>query len=213
MKKKYIPLIIIFIILFLGVFYYYFHPLFNKSYKQLFIHKITDISYARSYYSVLSSFFALLTGLTGLSLGYIYFTKRIKIEDERLNFNKKLRLIEFLKDEIDKFDDLVDSLICFKFTNEIELNDNRDKIEKSYDKIRLILENNEKFLKLKQEEVIEIVRIYSFVDKCDLIKRTKFKDISKRKLKAQRSDFSIIINNARIVCYNNLFADQDNLKL
>lgn len=174
---------------------FYLVPIYFQGIRILPLRRL-NLSEARNYYSILSSFITLL----GLLLGYVYYTHKLTTDKINADQERKRKRLDFLIVEINKYDDLVDEIICFHFSDSIQLMKIRQKILKNSESIESMLSLKERLFGFTDEEAMTILRVHSFVEKNDILMRSSFEDLDKEKLLSIRSQYIDLIREARRIC-------------
>lgn len=201
---KKILILILCACLFILLLYFLINPLF-LSFNRLFIlRKFTNIEYAKNYYQIVSSFFTVIITVLGLFLGYLYFHSRLQFDDSISNRDRKWKNLECIIKELNIFDSLVDSVISKRFSTQKELHTLRCKIERSFENIEIMLEQNQNLLNLKDEDIKRILNVNSFVDNNDILMRIKNSKLNTEVLSSLKDEYIGYIQDARRVCYGNI---------
>lgn len=183
--------------LYLTVLYFYVRPLgFGVLHWQGM-----DLVTAKDYYSILSSFITLMLGTAGLVVGYCYYAGKHKTDQSLAAIERKRKRLDDLINKIDTYDSHVDNLLQGRFQNENELSLLRSKVTRSYETIEIMLDLNQTLLGLGEEDLRDIIKVNSFVEKNDLIMRTTVSEMKQDLPHEEREKYIDLIQNARRACY------------
>jgi len=191
--------------IFLGLLYlivlcFYILPIFARGFS-IFCWWKMDLTRAKDYYGILTTFTTLILGTAGLILGYFYYRDKNRTEQSLATLERKRKRLDDLIDKLDLFDSQVDALLLRQFKDENELFLLRNKITRSFETIVIMLEQNEDLLGLHKEDIREIIRVNSFVEKNDLIMRARVIEITPEVLHETREKYIDLIQNARRACF------------
>lgn len=184
-KRKWIPALIVYIILLLILTILLFILMGNSP--------SPDINWVRNYYNIVSSITSSIVGITGIILGMFYY------------FDKERRSkTNILKKEIEDYDTCVKNILKLTIKDEEELKETRTKIDSINDRINMMLDNDTKFIRLDDRHVSKILNINSVVEKSEVIMRISFDEL-KRVDKASVLDvYEAALKEALLVCYGEL---------
>jgi hypothetical protein len=178
--------------LYLTVLYFYIRPLgFGVLHWQGM-----DLAIAKDYYSILSSFITLMLGTAGLVVGYCYYAGKHKADQSLAAIERKRKRLDDLINKIDTYDSHVDNLLQGRFQNENELSLLRSKVTRSYETIEIMLDLNQTLLGLGKEDLRDIIKVNSFVEKNDLIMRATVGEMKQDLLHEEREKYIDLIQNA-----------------
>jgi hypothetical protein len=198
MKRK---IIWIFLgLLYLIVFCFYLSPILARKISIFYWWRM-DLNKAKDYYGILTSFNTLILGTAGLILGYFYYKDKNRTDQSLATIERKRKRLDDLIDKIDLFDSQVDALLQRQFKDENELFLLRNKIIRSFETIEIMLELNEDLLGLHKEDLRDIIKVNSFVEKNDLIMRARVIELTPEVLHETREEYIDLIQNARRACF------------
>lgn len=178
-------------------FFYLFSPLYWKAPSAIIFHKLHSLSDARNYYTVLSSVSSVLTGFLGLALGYMYFVRRNEFEVKTSLTNRMRARIQLIIDQLNKYDEQVDEILSGRCTLDNDLERARGKIERLFEIVEILIDNNEKLLKFTMDEIKIVMAINSFVEQKPEIMELKGSELNKADLYAIRQTYIEMIQDAR----------------
>ncbi len=183
--------------------YYTVLPLFPWiELDQLVSYRLRNLDDARNYYTVVSAVVTTLIGTSGLFLGYFYFENR-KLHDTRARATtERVKRLELLLSELDNYDASVMKIMRRLSRDGNELGRERLALERSFDKTATMLEVGEALFGMTSVELIEVLSVESYVDKCDLIVKAPFEDLKKADMAETERLYAPLIRSARRVCYN-----------
>ena len=161
-----------------------------------------NLSDARDYYTILSSWITFFIGVTGLILGFFYYRHKLQVNSNISSIERKRKRLDDLISKIDSFDNLVDNVIHRRFSNTKELKQLRCRISRSFESIEIMLELNHKLLGLDETDVKTILKVNSFVDKNDIIMHCNYTSLNEDILLTVKDAYVDLIQNARRTCYN-----------
>jgi len=178
-----------------------FSPIFINFYRPILLDHFPSLDDARNYYSVISSSFGVIIGVLGLILGYLYYHNRNQFEAETKDGEYKRKHLEIFMAELNNYDRFVHKILSISVRDEIELRGVRDDIDRSFDIIVSMLEEGLDLLGLTKEDMDEIIKVNSFVDKSKLISHCSYGELDLDKLYPIRDRYAELIKNARRKCY------------
>lgn len=179
--------------------YFYFAPIYLQG-LSIFSPRPLNLSSARDYYSVLSSFITLLA----LFLGYLYYIHKLQVDKEVAERDRKRKRLDILIEEINNYDNWVDELIHFRFNDDAELEKIRNKISRSNEKIVAMLMHKTKLLGLDDKNGRRIIRVHSFVEQNDILMQYDYRDLTKEKLLSVKNKYIELIQDARQTCFEKI---------
>jgi len=195
---------LLFLVVFVFAVYLVFSPVFIKYYQSILLNRFSSsLEDARNYYSVVSSSFGVIIGVLGLILGYLYYRNRNQFEAETKERENKRKHLKIFMAELNNYDKFVHKVLSISVRDEFELRGVRDEIDRSFDIIVSMLEGEEKLdlLGLTKEDVNEIIKVHSFVDKSSSISHCPHKDLDLNKLYPIKDQYIELIKKARQKCY------------
>lgn len=195
-------LLIVAVSLALLVLYFYIAPVYVRRDAIFYVHERSGLSLndARNYYTVLSSFIALL----GLALGFAYYFHKLKVDRANAEQERKRRHIDHLIKELDTYDDLVDEIISRRISSATELARTRGKLSRSYETVTTMLTHKTKLLGFSDEDAQAIFRVHSFVEQNRLLMQADFDDLKNADLSSVKSPYVDRIQEARTKCYEKI---------
>jgi hypothetical protein len=193
MKKTIAAGAIAAVIILIIALYFYFSPVFIQPRK-------FSLDSARNYYTVLSSFVALL----GIVLGFLYYIHKLGVDRKGAEQERKRQNLDYLIRELKTYDELVDEIIHFRFSNCDELEKIRGKISRSYETIILMLMHKTKLLGLNDNEAQTILRVHSFVEQNDILMKEQFDNLTKEKTLSVKSAYVDLFQEARKTCFEKI---------
>ncbi len=196
-KKKSISCLAVFIVI--SLLYFYFSPIYIEG-LSIFQPRRLNLSDARNYYTVLSSFITLV----GLFLGYLYYIHKLKVDKETAELERKRQNLDYLIKAINNYNDWVDEIIHFRFSNSTELEKIREKISRSYETITTMLTHKTKLLGFNDENAQTIFRVHSFVEQNKILMQDSHQDLTKEKLLSVKSKYIDLIQDARQTCFEKI---------
>ncbi len=196
MNKRIAAAIALVIVLLL---YFYLSPVYFQGVR-IFQPRHFNLDGARNYYTVLSSFIALL----GIILGFLYYNHKLEIDKRAGEQEEKRQNLNYLIKELDKYDDLVDEIIHFRPSNPIELDRIREKISRSYEKITTMLMHKTKLFGFNDKDAQAILRVHSFVEQNAILMQKRFEDLTKIELLSVKSSYVDLIQEARKACFEKI---------
>lgn len=187
-------------LLYLTVLYFYAAPIITKGPSVLRL-RAFDLGTAKDYYSILAAIVTLLFGTAGIALGYFYYKDKNTAEQSAAARERKRKRLDNLIEKIDAYDNQVDTILQRRFSNDSELSQLRSTLTRSFETIVIMLELNPELLGLEGEDLRDIIKVNSFVDKNDLIMRARFSELNQGGLNEIREEYIDLIQNARRACY------------
>lgn len=188
--------------IFIVIAYFILSPLYFLYPEQVFIHKLTNLSSARNYYTVLSTGINALIGFIGVCLGFFYYFHKIDVENNKSESDRVRSRINVIIDHLNKYDEYVDEILEKRFDDAKRLSYLRSKIRRGPEIINALLQHNDKLVKgFNTDDVMTILQVFSFVEKSDQIQNLDIDDLLKADLKNIRSDYIDQIQEARKTCY------------
>lgn len=170
--------------------YFIFAPFKFPIWQHIVVHQLRNLEDARNYYTIISSISTVLTGLGGIFLGYHYFTNK-KVND-RANI-----IIE----QLNKYDESVDEILNLRIESQSILNQKRQKIERNFEIIECIIDNNTSLLNYSKKELKAILDVNAYVDKSDVIMRISYEELNRVDLGSTKTEYIGKIQEARKICY------------
>jgi predicted transcriptional regulator len=181
--------------------FFIFIPLNYKYPSQVLIHQLNDLTSARNYYTILSSISGIVTGFLGLLLGYIYFDRKNKLDETAKNRERRLNRLQFVIDQLNKYDDQVDEIISSRVTDVESLSRCRSRILRYFENVQILIEHNEILLGLCDDDLFHIMRVNSYVEQSVEIMETNFEVLKSLNLATVRATHIENIFEAKRVCY------------
>lgn len=194
--------VLFFVLLILVATYFLLVPLLYSEIPNILSpRKFPNLEYATNYYVLLNNFFGVVVGVGGLSLGAYYFLSR-KLLDEKIKNNDILnQRQEKLFNELEEYNSCVHKILSLAVNNEQELRHTRSIMSAKFENIELML-NKLDYLGLSEEAADAILKVNSFVDKCDLISQSRFSKLNLNSLYPQKDRFIELMKNAKkISCF------------
>jgi hypothetical protein len=165
-------------------------------------HKLINLTQARNYYTVVSAAVSSLMTAGGLFLGFFYYFHKKEVEDFKGCTDRRRARISLIIDQLDKYDEYIDEILCKRVDSPARLDYLRGKIARAPEIINAMLENNQKIsLGFTDSDVMKILQVFSFVDKCPEIRSYHYNTLQNGELKFLKSDFIDKIQLARTTCY------------
>lgn len=155
--------------------------------------------------SIITKFLNIIIGSIGLFLGIFYFSSRISYDRECVTIEKKNNRLNMILDQLNIYDGFVSSLLRMEITDDISLEKIRDKIERSFELVQLLLENNNEILNLTDEDIKIVTKVNAYVDKCEVM-MISYIDIKAHEINfmEQKRDYIPLIQDAKMVCLQNM---------
>ncbi len=196
---------ILFTIVFLAILalilHFILYPLYFKNLNSIFTYKLDTLVTARNYYSTISSIVTTLSSFAGVTLGLFYYFHK-KENDEKSGRNERIRTrIKLIIDQLNTYDSLVAEVILKRVENEKDLEIVRGKISRCPEIINAILDNNEKLLNFKPDEVETIMKLFSFVEQCKYIMEEPHDTVSTVEIRDIKGTYIDLLQETRKVCY------------
>lgn len=196
-----ISFLIVFLAIFALITHFILYPLFFKDLNSIFTHQLDNLITARNYYSTISSIVTTFSSFAGVTLGLFYYFHK-KENDEKAGRNERIRTrIKLIIDQLNTYDSLVAEVILKRVENEKDLEKVRGKISRCPEIINAILENNEKLLNFKPNEVETIMKLFSFVEQCKYIMEEPHDIVSKGEIRDLKETYIDLLQETRKVCY------------
>lgn len=190
------------IILFLPIAYFIFSPLQFLSVNKILVHKLPNLSEARNYYTVVSTAVSALIGVAGVCLGFFYYFHKKEVDDNKSGADRRRARISLIIEQLNKYDDYVDEILCKRVDSAIKLDYIRGKISRGPEIINAMLEQNETLnIGFDRDDIMIILQVFSFVDKCPEISSYHYNTLQSTELKFIKSDYIDKMQEARKVCY------------
>ena len=183
--------------------YLYLAPIIIKGPDVLRARRL-NLSNAKDYYAILSSWITFFVGFMGLALGYVYYRHKLGVDTENAANEKKRKRLDDLISKLNAYDALVDDILHRRFENAVALRQLRSKISRSFEEIVIMLELSQKLLGLNDSDVRVILRVNSFVDKDRTIMQDEINALSDDVLSLVKETYIDLIQDARRVCFNNV---------
>jgi hypothetical protein len=177
--------------------YFLFSPLFVKSIDVVLKHNLHSLSDARNYYTVLSSVSSIVTGFLGLILGYMYFKMRNEFESNSSLSNRMRGRTQLIIEQLNKYDEQVDEILSGRCTLDEELKRYRGKIERLFEIVEILIDNNEKLLKFTEDDIKTVMYVNSFVEQTPEIMEFNIIELGKSNLSDLRQTYIEKIQDAR----------------
>jgi hypothetical protein len=162
---------------------------------------IPNLEAARNYYSVVSSILGVIVGVAGLTLGCFYYHNRNSVEADNKKRDLKRRRMEVFIDELDTYDNLIHRILTLSINNEQELRLTRAELTRSFELIESMLEQGLDLLGFDTVDMNEILKVNSYIDKCNLIMHSRFDELDLSHLYPIKDRYVELIKNARRKCY------------
>ena len=190
------------IILILPISYFILSPLQFLSVNKIFIHKLTSLGEARNYYTVVSTAISAVVGVAGVCLGFFYYFHKREVDDHQNGAERRRARISVIIEQLNKYDEYIDEILCKRVESPIRLSFLRGKIARGPEIINAMLEHNESInLGFSNADMMVILQIFSFVDKCPEIMSYHFNTLQSADLKFIKSDYIDKMQEARKICY------------
>ena len=138
--------------------YLYLAPIIIKGPDVLRARRL-NLSNAKDYYAILSSWITFFVGFMGLALGYVYYRHKLGVDTENAANEKKRKRLDDLISKLNAYDALVDDILHRRFENAVALRQLRSKISRSFEEIVIMLELSQKLLGLNDSDVRVILRV------------------------------------------------------
>jgi hypothetical protein len=170
-----------------------------------FIKTSLDINALETSISILTKFLNIIIGSIGLFLGIYYFSSRISYDRECVTIEKKNIRLNMILDQLNIYDGFVSSLLRMEFPDDISLEKIRDKIERSFELVQLLIENNDGILNLTDEDIKTVTKVNAYVDKCEIM-IIRYLDIKVHEIdfREEKREYIPLIQDAKMVCLQNM---------
>ena len=185
------------IVYILASIYYLLSPLYFKSIDVVLLHNLHSLSDARNYYTVLSSVASIVTGSLGLILGYMYFKMRNEFESNSNLSNRMRGRTQLIIEQLNKYDEQVDEILSGRCTLDDDLKRHRGKIERLFEIVEILIDNNEKLLKFTEDDIKTVMYVNSFVEQTPEIMEFNIIELEKSNLSDLRQTYIEKIQDAR----------------
>lgn len=176
-------------------------PVFIAPARSIIPTRALSLSQLQAYYSIVYSIFAILVGVAGLGLGFFYFHNRKRVEREASDRDHLRKRADILMEELNAYDKCVHRVLGMSVRDAQELTEMRVEIERIFEVIQDMLDQWQSLLGLKDDDLRRIIRINSFVDKCDTIMRTEFAELSLQEMYPIKDRYQELVREARRTCY------------
>lgn len=198
-RKAFIVIIVIFFLLLL---YLIVNPIIMTYDRVLIPRKLYGLENARLYYTIINNVFGLIITIMGLFLGYYFYKSRLEYDNTVATRERKRTHLNYMLKELNKFDSLVDNVLGFRFNNKESLNELRTKIDRRFENITVLLDENQKLIGLTNEELKIILKVNSFIDKNKVIMYEKYSKLNRKVMTQEKDKYIDLIQSARRVCYS-----------
>lgn len=170
-----------------------------------FIEDPININDLNTSISIITKCLNIIIGVGGLFLGIYYFSSRISYDREAAAIEKKNIRLNMILDQLNIYDGFVSKILRMDFQDEIMLEKIRDKVERSFELVQLLIENNDAILNLTDEDIQTVTKVNAYVDKCEImIIRYPFILEQEIDFKEQKREYIPLIQDARMVCLQNM---------
>jgi hypothetical protein len=196
MKEKLsLKIVIAFVVMIITILYFSIPQIINlQKANGLTICTLEDY---RNLFSIISPMLGSMIGIMGLVLGYFYYKEKIK-NDEILSKMKRMgNNITTIYDNYGFINDGIQLILNKGIKTENDLKLTRNSIIRKFDDINLLLELNHEIIDLDQNETTELIRLYSYVEKNDLIMNVSLKVLKKSDLTEIIHNYNIKIRNSK----------------
>jgi hypothetical protein len=154
----------------------------------------------RNYFTIAGVFVTAVVGSLGVVLGGYYYFDRKRHDSGQKKKEEVRAKLRLLLDELHHFDDLLVRFFTHDFADQQELDRLRHKISRSFEMVEMVLESEGETIGLSQEELVDFVKVNSFVDKSDTIMRTKHAKLKRAQIAAEQDRYIELIKAAKRVC-------------
>jgi len=139
-------------------------------------------------------------GAVALSLGYIYFSRKLTVDNEvSANDRARKRLI-YLLEQLDRIDAIAIKILNLDFDNNKHLKRAREELDRVLLLIDLYLDNNDKLLKLTTKELDVMVKVHSYISNSVIISEMTYDDLSETNCIEEYYSYIDVTQDARSVC-------------
>ncbi len=139
-------------------------------------------------------------GAIGLFLGYLFFNKRVTIDNRNLVNDRVRKRLSYIYDEFNRADTISEMILDITIRNDDDLNQARAGLDKKLTLINAYLDNNDKLLKFNAEELNSILKVHSFISNSEIIFSLDYKTLKKTDRSGERLRYLDIIQEARTIC-------------
>jgi uncharacterized membrane protein YciS (DUF1049 family) len=158
----------------------------------------------RNLFSVISPVISSMIGVTGLVLGYYYYKDKTKNDEIQKTIKKMNGNLALLYDNYSIIDDNIQLLFKKNLRTTVNLESIRELVLKKFDDINILLELNGEIIGLTDHELNELIRIYSYIDKNEMLMHTPLKAFKKADFTETIYNFSIQMKNIKKILLRKL---------
>jgi hypothetical protein len=195
------------ILLALAILYFLLAPLFMRGGSAVRPRELRDLQQARDYYSVLSSWFTVLSAAIGLALGYVYYWHRYREDERRALFERTRENIRVLTNLLDQYDSYLCEILSANFHDHDALRFVREKAVRIFDNIYAMLDES---VILTNPEVRKVMALHSFVEKEYELMHCSLEHLreSVPVLMEKGDEYALLLREARRTLYRRLWQEQ-----
>jgi len=184
----------------IGICYFFVAPIYEKGFSAFRVRRL-NLSTAKDYYAILSSWLTFVLGISGLVLGYFYYHDKRNVDINIATIASKRKRLDDLISRIETYDSLVCDVIHHRFSNAKTLKHLRNRISRNFDTIEIMLDINKELLGLDDAEAKIILRVNSFVEKNDVIMHHDHSVLSENSLFSVRDEYVNLMQEAKRICF------------
>lgn len=154
------------------------------------------------YYTTIQSILTVITTLFALALGYFYYIARIGFENKNNKKERIIKRLEFILQELQIYDENVSKILDKEISCDKDLIKTKNKLSRSFENIILLLQENETLLAFKDEEIKDIVKVNSFVEKIIMqFNYEKISEIEDTEIRSIREEYIELYRDAKMKCF------------
>lgn len=170
--------------------------------------KFSDINYLEVVLTSLSqmeirdwqSASSIIYGALGLILGYLFFHKRVIIDNQNHEHDRIRSRLSYIYEEFKRVDDLANQIFSREAKDDIKLCEVRSKLDKTLILMNEFLDNNDKLMKFNSDELESILKVHSVISNSNVISEVNHRVLEEADITEERLLFSDAIQEARTIC-------------
>lgn len=179
-----------------SIFYCYFS---GNSYIHVLISKFLEFKLVD-----VKNIATIVYGFIAILIGYFYFYKRIKIDEEKAKNDRVRSRLNYLYDELNRADEIIDIILSGAIQNEDDLNQSRRKLDNMLILFGVYLENHDKLIGFNSDELKSLLQVHSFISQSEIISERDLKELKESDLATEKLKYLDCIQEARTICLQKL---------
>ena len=158
----------------------------------------------RNYFTIVSSYSTAIIACFGLLLGVFYYFDKNGVEQYNKDLEKRKYYGNAILDELNGYDDYLESIFAKNFNSPTELELLREKANNKFDNIELLAEESKKILILADTDTKEIMKLNSLISNSDELMSSNYSIIKAVDLSGIKDEYLTLLKEAKRTLYKKI---------